>query len=92
MKAGLKIKPIKLDGEWICDGHHRYLASLLADRQVQTTQSLRTSATTETDWKLIEFDEKDWENEQEILLHNQRDAEIHNLTMAELLLLLEQKV
>jgi hypothetical protein len=34
MSVGIKFKDIKTDGDLIIDGHHRFLASLLANRNL----------------------------------------------------------
>lgn len=45
MLAGIKFTEIKVDDRLICDGHHRYLASLLANYTLGIVPSVRTLAT-----------------------------------------------
>ena len=39
MSIGIKFPSIKVDGDLIIDGHHRYLASLLAGKTLDTIPS-----------------------------------------------------
>jgi len=45
MCFGIKFQSIKVDGNLIIDGHHRYLASLLSGVTLDTIPSTKTSAT-----------------------------------------------
>ena len=53
---------IKVDNEVIIDGHHRYVASILAAAEIKTVPSNSTIATYVTPWNTVifEFDE-DWD-------------------------------
>ena len=41
MKIGIKFSGIKVDGDLIIDGHHRYLASLLAEICPESTPQIK---------------------------------------------------
>jgi hypothetical protein len=84
MKIGIKFSGIKVDGDLIIDGHHRYLASLLAGVCLETLPSNRTSATKVTEWDVVEFVEEDWDTEAKILLLNKIDAEYNGITLEKL--------
>lgn len=84
MTIGIKFQGIKVDGDLIIDGHHRYLASILAGISLERYPSQRTSATRISDWKVVNFVEEDWDTEAKILILNQMDAKYNNLTQEQL--------
>jgi len=89
MRAGIKIPAIKVEGNFICDGHHRYVASLLAGYSLERISWVKTSATTVIDWKTVSFDEGDWDTDDEIALRNRQDAEYNNITVEKIAELLK---
>ena len=84
MKIGIKFSGIKVDGDLIIDGHHRYIASLLAGVCLEKYPSNKTSATKVSEWNVVEFVEEDWDTDAKILLLNKLDAEFNGLTLEEL--------
>ncbi len=53
---------IKVDNEVIIDGHHRYVASVLAEAVVKTVPSNSTIATYITPWEQVNFvQDEDWD-------------------------------
>ena len=84
MSIGIKFSGIKVDGDVIIDGHHRYLASLLAGVTLDKFPSSSTSATKITEWCSVEFVEEDWDTEAKIFLLNRLDAEYNGMTHEEL--------
>ena len=89
MLANIKIPAIKVEGNFICDGHHRYVASLLAKYQLERISWVSTSATTVIDWKTVSFDEGDWDTPEEVNLRNRQDAEYNNIPIEEIVELLK---
>ncbi|MBW7941766.1 MAG: hypothetical protein H3C64_05050 [Candidatus Kuenenia stuttgartiensis] len=89
MVAGIEFFEIKVDGNHICDGHHRYIASLLANVSVGRIPSASTSATEITDWKTVSFVEEDWDTADKIKMLNEVDAEFNNKTIEEIEAILE---
>jgi len=80
MKLGIKFSAIKVSEEdLIIDGHHRYLASRLAEVELDRIPSNTTSATVVTDWKSVEFIDSDWDTEAKIKMLNEQDAKYNNL-------------
>ncbi len=79
MLANLKIPAIKIEGNFICNGHHRYVASLLSKYPLERILWFTTSATTVIDWKTVSFDESDWDTAEEVKLLNRQDAEFNNI-------------
>ena len=84
MSIGIKFSGIKVDGDVIIDGHHRYIASLLAGITLDVYPSNKTSATKISDWKTVNFAEEDWDTEAKILILNQIDADYNEMTIYEL--------
>jgi hypothetical protein len=87
MKAGLVFPDIKIDDDVICDGHHRYIASLLAGVDIETTISLLTSDM--RDWQSVIFDDNDWDTEEEILRWNEMDAHYNDIPLERVLEILK---
>ena len=92
MKAGIKFSDIKVceDNKLICDGHHRYLASLLANAPIGKNTSFTKSDITE--WKSIVFEEDEWDNPEELHVINQQDAAYNNIKLDKIMKLLEEGV
>lgn len=85
MLIGIQFSSIKVDGDLIIDGHHRYLASLLANVALERIPSNKTSATVITNWTEITFDNEDWDTEAKIRKLNEDDARYNNMTMDEII-------
>ena len=81
MENGIKFNAIKVSESIIVDGHHRYVASVLAGQNLPTIKSATTSATIEYDWKDVEFVEEDWDTPEIIQKMNEADAEYNNMTL-----------
>lgn len=89
MKAGIKFSDIKVDENIIIDGHHRYIASLLADVSLEKQPSYKTSSTVVFDWSIVNLAEDDWDTEAKILIMNKEDAEYNNISLGDLNALLK---
>jgi len=89
MLVGIKFPKIKIDTDLIIDGHHRYLASLLANTDLDTIPSSKTSATLVYDWNDVIFDINDWDTEAKIRMLNEHDADNNNITLKEIIELLK---
>ena len=74
MRFGIEFQGIKVDGDLIIDGHHRYLASLIAGISLDRYPSFRTSATEVSEWSIVRLETEDWETEDEIEEWNEKDA------------------
>jgi hypothetical protein len=84
MKHGIRFSGIKVDGDLIIDGHHRYLAALVAGISLDIYPSSKTSATTEVSWNEVDFDQNEWDTEAKILMLNTIDAEYNDLSIDDL--------
>lgn len=87
MTARIRFAAIQVDDDVICDGHHRYIASLLAGVDINQTISLLTSDTRE--WKSVVLDDNDWDTDEEILRLNEMDARYNNITLERVLEILK---
>lgn len=89
MLAGIKFAEIKVENNLICDGHHRYLASLLAKYAIDTAPFVSTSATTIVKWQAVHFEDSDWDTQAKIKMLNEIDAEYNNIPIEKLVELLK---
>jgi hypothetical protein len=76
----------------ICDGHHRYLASILANYSIGRIKSVKTSAMNVIPWESIFFEENDWDTDYKIKMLNEQDAVYNNIPLDELNALLKEDV
>jgi len=88
MKANLKFPAIKVDGNIICDGHHRYIASLLANYQLEKISWVSSSSIVVIDWDTVSFDQNVWDSPKEVEIRNQQDAIYNEMTLSEIVALL----
>jgi hypothetical protein len=79
MLLGIKFSPIKIADDFIVDGHHRYVASLLAKKNIDCIPSLKTAATLKSDWSSIQLDLQDWDTAAKIQILNEEDAHFNGI-------------
>lgn len=84
MLAGIKFAQIKTVDGLIGDGHHRYLASLLARYSIEEIPYATTSAMLVIDWKSVLFDKEDWDTPAKIKMLNEMDADYNNIPIEKL--------
>ena len=89
MATGIKFSNIKVADGLIIDGHHRYLASLLADFKLETVISSSTSAAEITDWITIDYVDEDWDTQAKIKMLNEEDAKYNAVSIDEIVELLK---
>ncbi len=89
MAAGIKFSVIKVENNIICDGHHRYIASILANFPLEKTPGNITSATSTVPWESVIFDEEDWDTAAKIKMLNENDAKYNNISIDEIAELLK---
>ena len=87
MKAGIKFPDIKVENGVICDGHHRYIASLIARAGISRVPSILTSDI--IDRKSVDFDDNDWDEPERIAQLNKVDAHDNNMTLEQVLEILK---
>ncbi len=79
MSIGIKFPSIKVDGNLIIDGHHRYIASLLAGTTLDTVPSSKTSATIVIEWDTVILVTEDWDTDAKIKMLNEEDANFNGI-------------
>ena len=89
MSAGIKFSGIKIESNLICDGHHRYIASILANFPLERIPGTVTSATTVVHWESVTFEDEDWDTPAKISMLNAQDAEFNNIPIGEIIELLK---
>lgn len=83
MICKVKFNGIKVVDGCIIDGHHRYIASQLADFNIEKIPWIRPDVKENIDWKLVVITDLD-ESDEEIAGHNQNDAERTDITLQQL--------
>lgn len=89
MLLGIKFPSIKIHGDLIIDGHHRYLASILADKTIETSPSGKSSAITVTKWSEVILISEDWDTVAKIQMLNEIDANYNGIVVDDLTELLQ---
>jgi hypothetical protein len=80
---------IKVDNELISDGHHRYIASLLANNPLERFTTNSTSATMVTPWQSVIFEDVDWDTQSKIDMLNLQDADYNGITLEKVIEMLK---
>lgn len=81
MMVGIEFKPIQVVDKKICDGHHRYIASILAKCEIDKRPGIITSGMFAINWTAIIWDEADWDTPSKIEKLNEEDAEFNNIPL-----------
>lgn len=88
MEYGIKFEPIRVNGDLIIDGHHRYVSSILASfNELEVVSYPKTSATREFKWSSVTFLDEEWDTKEKIKRLNELDASYNNLTLKEVIAL-----
>lgn len=89
MCSGIKFSGIKVSNDLICDGHHRYIASILANCPIERIPGMITSSTLEVPWESVTFNEEDWDTSAKINMLNEQDAVFNGFPMDKIIELLK---
>jgi hypothetical protein len=81
MLIGIKFPSLKIHGDLIIDGHHRYLASKLAGIPLDTVPTGKSSATLVTKWSEVMLVLDDWDTEAKIKMLNEIDASFNGIAV-----------
>ena len=84
MMIRILFKGIQVENSTIIDGHHRYIASLLADYEIEKFESIRSVAKMNIEWNLVKITEEDWDTTSKIEKLNIEDANYNGITLEEL--------
>jgi hypothetical protein len=66
-------------------GHHRYVCSLLAKKDIGKVPTHKTSATKAHDWKQVVFVDTEWDTLEKIEKLNKQDADFNNVALEKIL-------
>jgi hypothetical protein len=81
----IKFEIVKVNENFIIDGHHRYISSKLAKIKIEKTSYPKTSATIEYSWNDVQFVNEEWDTDYKILYLNQLDAEYNDLPLEKII-------
>ncbi|MBU3715130.1 MAG: hypothetical protein FGM46_09330 [Ferruginibacter sp.] len=81
MTAGIKFNGIKVEGNFISDGHHRYIASLLSDFSLERIPANISSSADLIDWESVDIEEEDWDTPAKIKILNEKDAAYNEISI-----------
>lgn len=81
----IKFEIVKVNENFIIDGHHRYISSKLAKIKIEKTSYPKTSATNEYSWNDVQFVNEEWDTDYKILYLNQLDAKYNDLPLEKII-------
>lgn len=81
----IKFEIVKVNENFIIDGHHRYISSKLAKIKIEKTSYPKTSATIEYSWNDVQFVNEEWDTDYKILYLNQLDAKYNDLPLEKII-------
>ena len=84
MRNDIKFDDIKICDNLVINGHHRYISSLLAKKEIGNVPTQKTSATKIYEWMDVEFVEEEWDTQEKIDMLNKQDADFNNVPIAEI--------
>ncbi len=85
MKNGIKFEVIKVNENYIIDGHHRYISSKLAKIEIGNMNYPKSSATFEYSWSEVKFVNEEWDTIDKIQYLNELDAEYNNIPIEKMI-------
>ena len=78
MKLGISFKNIQCENDLLVDGHHRYICSILANKEIGIRPYKAPHCVIIYEWKNLKIEEKDYDSDKERKKHNLRDSLRHN--------------
>lgn len=84
MKANLEFDAIKTCEGLIIDGHHRYIASKIADAKIENFPSSKNLTQLQYEWRDISLITSEYDSEADIKYHNYNDALRNGKTVIEI--------
>lgn len=89
MKANLKFDAIRVCDNILIDGHHRYIASVMANVTTEQFPSTKNHNQTTFEWKEVTIITTDYDYPNDIDYHNFNDAKRNGITVDEVLKMLK---
>lgn len=90
MEIGLTFTGISIVENYIIDGHHRFIASIVSNTHLEFIQGTKPSEINIYEWNDIIFEELDWDSTYKVKEFDKQDAQFNNLTLEELLIKLKK--
>lgn len=93
MQHGINFMPIyNSSGNIIVNGHHRYVASIIADYGLDIVNNYPIETQIiDLQWETVEFIEDDWDSPAKVSMLNEIDADYNGMTVKEIESILKQK-
>lgn len=85
MLNNIKFEIVKVNENFIIDGHHRYISSKLAKIEIDKTSYPKSSATISYSWNEVQFVDEEWDTDHKIMYLNQLDAKYNDLSLDQLI-------
>lgn len=85
MSAGLLLPSIQVCENLIINGHHRYIAAILAGYQLGRVTSIKSGAKQPMEWKLLTIADEDWDMSSDIKMFNEEDAKYNDLDLEDII-------
>ena len=85
MINGIKFEDIKVNGNFIIDGHHRYISSKIAEIDIGNINYPKSSATIEYSWRIVKFVNEEWDTIDKIQYLNELDAEYNDIPLEKMI-------
>lgn len=82
MQLGIKFDNIRVNGSRIVNGHHRYICSILSETEIGIDEWPIGSTAVDNEWSCFVVVEDDYEDEDQVIEHNKRDAEINGVDIS----------
>ncbi len=79
MKAGLEFNAIKVCENLIIDSHHRYIASILAEKKIASFNWPKNHQQTVFNWNEVSLSSVDYDDPSEVDYHNFNDAKMNGI-------------
>lgn len=89
MKLNIMFPTIRVHDQAIIEGHHRYLASLLAGYNIDYGQGLRSQAKKNILWSKVQLLDEDYYTLTKINILNEEDARYLGISLSRLLLMID---
>lgn len=74
MLKGIPFDDINVDEPVVVNGHHRYVCSLITGKPIGRNPWTKPMNAVQYEWADVLVDEKDWDRDEDVTMHNENDA------------------
>lgn len=78
---GVSFPDIKINGNYIVDGHNRYLSSVIAKANINKVECPKPSVIICDNWDEVDFVIEDWDTKYKIKYMNELDAKFNGISL-----------